>query len=267
MSATGVACLVNCPGGIEYPRNPSKGTLHDVQKVQLITICTTPSSVGSFDYIGFWARTTETWLRCFLILERGIPSQCRQLVSIGTMWCQKGVAARIVKNESDYLPAVNGNQPSLLLQVASGFIDGAETVFGHGPHDPTHGRVVQRSQVLPPKGGIDLVILPRRKTIGVVDFPLKNGDIERRSYISSRELSADDFAPAVWSYWGIGSRLHRILEVGFGEDDGTTHLHNAPKSFSSPKKVVLNVFSSTRVKPLSTGIRNDRVPRGAMRSG
>jgi predicted transposase YbfD/YdcC len=42
--------------------------------------------------------------------------------------------------------------------------------------------------------------------------------LERRYYICSRVLSAEDLAAAVRAHWGIENRLHWVLDVSFGED-------------------------------------------------
>lgn len=354
MSATEVVSLMDCLGDIEDPRKPSNGTLHDLREILVIAICATLSNVDNFDDIAFWARTKEAWLRRFLVLEHGIPSQWTflrlfglldpkqfeavfrrwvsgtitalsgtiaidgktlrgsatggeqaahmvsafatelgialgqvkvpgksneitaipelidalylkgHLVSIDAMGCQKDIAARIVKKKGDYLLAVKGNQPGLLRQVENAAIDHAKSMSGHERLDPTHGRlVVQWSRVLPAKGIIDPVIWPKCKTIGVVDSLRKIGDktsdIERRYYISSRELTAEDFAVAVRSHWGIENRLHWVLDVGFGEDDSTVRKDNAPQNFSLLKKIVLNVIRLDKTETTKCSLRKKRL--------
>ena len=354
MSTTGVVSLLECLGEIDDPRKPSNGTLHDLQEMLVIAICATLSNVDNFDDIAFWARSKEAWLRRFLVLKHGIPSQWtflrifglldpRQfetvfrrwvsgtvtalsgtiaidgktlrgsaaggkqaihmvsavatdlgivlgqekvsgksneitaipelidalylkghLVSIDAMGCQKDIAAGIVKKKGDYLLAVKGNQPSLLRQVESAFIDAAEALPGHERIDSTHGRlVVQQSRVLQAKGIVDPVAWPKCKTIGVIDSLRKIGsktsDIERRYYISSRELSAEDFALAVRSHWVIENRLHWVLDVNFGEDASTVRKDNAPQNFSLLKKIALNVIRLDKTDTTKCSLRKKRL--------
>lgn len=160
--------------------------------------------------------------------------------------------------------AVKGNQPSLLRQVENAFIDGTETLTGNERIDPSHGRlVVQWSRVLPAKGIVDPVDWPNCKTIGVVDSLRKIGDntsdIERRYYISSRELSAEDFALAVRSHWVIENRLHWVLDVGFGEDASTVRKDNAPQNFSLLKKIALNVIRLDKTETTKCSLRKKRL--------
>ena len=55
----------------------------------------------------------------------------------------------------------------------------------------------------------------------MVESRIERGDkieTERRSYISSRALSAKAFAGAVRSHWAIENNLHWTLDVTFRED-------------------------------------------------
>lgn len=60
---------------IEDPRRPSNGTLHDFQEILVIAICAVLSDADNVDDFAAWARVKEGWLRRFLALKNGIPSQ------------------------------------------------------------------------------------------------------------------------------------------------------------------------------------------------
>jgi predicted transposase YbfD/YdcC len=100
--------------------------------------------------------------------------------------------------------------------------------------------------VLPAKGTVDLNDWPKCQTIGRIDSIRKVGDhesgLERRYYISSRALSAEQLATAVRAHWGIENRLHWVLDVSFGEDGSTIRKDNAPQNLSLLKKIVLNLI-------------------------
>ena len=60
---------------IEDPRFPSNGTRHDFREILVIAICAMLSDADSFEDIACWARAKEDWLRRFLPLKNGTPSQ------------------------------------------------------------------------------------------------------------------------------------------------------------------------------------------------
>lgn len=62
-------------GAIEDPRKPSNGTRHDFQEMLVIAIAAVLSDCDTVEDIVFWARTKEAWLRRFLVLRNGIPSE------------------------------------------------------------------------------------------------------------------------------------------------------------------------------------------------
>jgi len=92
-------------------------------------------------------------------------------------------------------PCRCGLQPSLLNAIETTFIDQHEADgAGRRSHvEKSHGRIVgQIALVLPAKGTVDLVDWPKCKSIGRIDsirnIGGKESSLERRYYISSREL-------------------------------------------------------------------------------
>ena len=55
-------------------------------------------------------------------------------------------------------------------------------------------------------------------------------------------MTAEAFAKAVRSHWGIENRLHWMLDVNFGEDAATVRKDFAADNLSRLKKIVLNVL-------------------------
>jgi len=332
-------CLMSCLTEIDDPRMPSNGTLHDFREILVIAIAAKLSDSDTVEDIAFWARTKEAWLRRFLVLKNGIPSEetflrifrvldpeqfevvFRRwvssvvgalsgtiaidgktvrgsgnggetaihmvsafatdlgvvlgqekvasksneitaipellealylkgfLVSIDAMGCQKNIARQITTKGGDYLLMVKGNQPSLLKAIKTTFIDQHEAagVDRQSQVEKSHGRTVgQIASVLPAQGVVDLADWPKCQTIGRIDSIRKVGDhesgLERRYYISSRELSAEQLTAAVRAHWGIENRLHWVLDVSFGEDGSTIRKDNAPQNLSLLKKIVLNLI-------------------------
>lgn len=60
---------------VEDPRKPSNGTLHNFQEILMIAICAVLSDADNVDDFAAWACVKEEWLRRFLVLKNGIPSQ------------------------------------------------------------------------------------------------------------------------------------------------------------------------------------------------
>lgn len=60
---------------LEDPRERSNGTRHDFVKILVIAICAVLSDADTFEDIALWARSKLDWLRRFLVLKNGAPSQ------------------------------------------------------------------------------------------------------------------------------------------------------------------------------------------------
>lgn len=190
------------------------------------------------------------------------------LVSIDAMGCQKTIAAAIRARGADYLLAVKANQPSLSEAIEIAFIS-AHDRPGAGRHssvEGSHGRVVgQVASVLDARGVVDTQQWPDCRTIGRIDSLRDEGDkeateLQRRYFISSRELSAEALAQAVRAHWGIENGLHWMLDVSFGEDASTVRSDYAPQNLSLLKKMVLNLIrtDTTPGKKCSLAMKRKR---------
>jgi len=173
------------------------------------------------------------------------------LVSLDALSCQTAIAKTILDKGGDYLLAVKGNQPRLLDGLQDRFEVAEQARFREEDRyieqlERAHGRLVaQRYRVAPHAGEVDEARWPGCKLLGRVDsLRIENGkeSWERRYYISSRMMSADAFAKAVRSHWGIENRLHWMLDVNFGEDAATVRKDHAAENLSRLKKIVLNVL-------------------------
>lgn len=348
---------MNCLSEIDDPRKPSNGTLHDFLEILVIAIAAALSDCDTVEDIAYWARAKEAWLRKFLVLRNGVPSEetflrvfraldpkqfesafrrwvggivgalkgsiavdgktvCGSgsagetaihmvsafatdlglvlgqekvtgksneitaipellsalyikglLVTIDAMGCQRKIASQITAQGGDFALAVKGNQPTLFEAIETAFIDqhASTDVDRHRYVNKSHGRIVgQITTVLPALGIVDLTDWPGCKTIGRIDSLRQIGDkespLERRYYISSRALSAEQLAVAVRAHWGIENRLHWVLDVSFGEDASTIRKDNAPQNLSLLKKIVLNLIrqdTTHKTKP-KTSLRLKR---------
>ena len=88
-----------------------------------------------------------------------------------------------------------------------------------------------------------------RETIAVVESRIGRGDkieTERRSYISSRALSASAFAAAARGHWAIENKLHWGLDVTFGEDLSRLRTGNGAKNMAVVRHFALNLVTPGR---------------------
>ena len=142
------------------------------------------------------------------------------LVSIDAMGCNPDIAQSILDAKADYLLAVKDNQPTLHSATK---VEQAATV------GKDHGRIEVRTHTVShmvdwydaERSYPGAPRFPQLTTIAMVESRIERGDkieTERRSYISSRALSAAAFADAVRGHWAIENKLHWVLDVTFNDD-------------------------------------------------
>ncbi|PMP09037.1 transposase [Vibrio breoganii] len=169
------------------------------------------------------------------------------LISIDAIACQKSIAETIVEGGGDYLLAVKGNQENLYKAVKSELksADG-ETVKSQT--ETKHGRIeVREYRVLPAPKSEPFSDWFGIKSIGEAisfryDKSGKKCSLEYRYYISSRELSAQEFAIGVRDHWGIENSLHWVLDTAFSEDDCQIYRENAPQVLAAIRHMAINML-------------------------
>ena len=85
---------------------------------------------------------------------------------------------------------------------------------------------------------------PKISTIAMVESRIERGEkieTERRSYISSRALSAAVFADAARSHWAIENNLHWTLDVTFNEDQSRLRIGHGAKNMAVIRHFALNL--------------------------
>jgi predicted transposase YbfD/YdcC len=175
------------------------------------------------------------------------------LVSIDAIGCNPTIAETIIEAKADYLLAVKDNQPTLHADIKSYFdtapsgeVERFETV------GKEHGRLEIRAHSV--SHTVDWYTSERSYpgaprfaklvTIGTVESRIERGEKienERRSYISSRALSAEAFAAAVRSHWAIENNLHWTLDVTFNEDQSRLRAGHGARNMAVVRHFALNL--------------------------
>jgi predicted transposase YbfD/YdcC len=175
------------------------------------------------------------------------------LVSIDAMGCNPTIAETIIAAKADYLLAVKDNQPTLHADIKS-YFDTAP--FGEVERSETlgkdHGRLEIRAHSV--SHTVDWYAsersypgaprFPKLVTIGMIESHIERGEkieTERRSYISSRALSAEAFAAAVRSHWAIENNLHWTLDVTFNEDQSRLRAGHGARNMAIVRHFALNL--------------------------
>jgi predicted transposase YbfD/YdcC len=73
-------------------------------------------------------------------------------------------------------------------------------------------------------------------------------ETERRSYISSRAISAAAFAEAVRGHWAIENNLHWSLDVTFNEDQSRLRTGHGAKNMAVVRHFALNLLRQVQDK-------------------
>lgn len=177
------------------------------------------------------------------------------LMTIDAMGCQVKIAKKIIDNGGDYLLAVKGNQPRLHEALkrafdAKRFEENPLKVFsmhdeGHGRNEDRHGLIsLDTSEI-----GDIAFEWPGLKSIGcTLSFRTVKGKettISCKYYISSSELTSEQFLNATRDHWSIENNLHWKLDVGLNEDNCRIRRLNAVENFATVRHVVLNLLKST----------------------
>lgn len=177
------------------------------------------------------------------------------LVTIDAIACNPGIARTIVAQGADYLLAVKENQPSLQADIARFFADAEPASLDtHVEFDKGHGRIEER--ICRVSRQVDWLEGDRRfpgeyrfeklSAIAMIEARVEcRGEIssERRYYITSRPLTAEQLAEAVRAHWRIENSLHWVLDVTFRED-----LARVRKGYGARNMAVVRHFAVNIVR-------------------
>ena len=184
------------------------------------------------------------------------------LVTIDAMGCNPKIAQDILNAKADYLLAVKDNQPILHAEIESYFetapageVETCEDIDkGHGRLEIRTCRVSKQVDWLAPepqrsyRGAFHF---PKVAAIAVIDTRVEHkGKVAtaRRSYITSRPLSANALANAVRSHWAIENNLHWTLDVTFNEDRSRLRKGHGAKNMAVVRHFAINLVRDAKDK-------------------
>lgn len=176
------------------------------------------------------------------------------VVTIDAIGCQRGVAARIIDKEADYVLALKGNQGALRDDVEAFFTEQAERRFAdsavsrHQTVEKSHGRIETRTVSAVDAGGW---LAPRHGFKGLKSIVMVESvreivggktEAEKRYYISSLAPDGARLGEAVRSHWGIENGLHWVMDMVFRDDECRIRKKNAPANFATIKHMAANLL-------------------------
>ena len=181
------------------------------------------------------------------------------IVTIDAMGCQKDIAARIAGKKADYVLALKGNHATALGEIEEFFADAVAPCATKPAHSVTpgtmgffkkvekdHGRVETRRywQSTDIDWFEDKPLWKNLRSVGMVESIRQSkgkSSIERRYFLSSLPMNAQNFARAVRSHWGVENPLHWTLDVTFREDCSRARNKNAAQNLATLRRLALNL--------------------------
>lgn len=193
------------------------------------------------------------------------------LVSVDAMGCQVKIARLILQKGGDYFFGLKGNQSNLKAQTDALFDAVFDTrrrrrdeapppvVDRHTTTDGDHGRIEIREAVVCHDFGAWIPAAKRFPSLKTVVAILSKREdkisgkttTERRLYVSSRHLTAEQALNASRTHWAVENKLHWCLDVTFGQDKNRTRAKNAAANFGVVRTYSLNLIRAWKGDKLS----------------
>ncbi len=189
------------------------------------------------------------------------------IVTIDAIGCQKEIVSTIIEKQANYLITVKKNQRLLYEEIEALFKQALKTDWAEGEHSQyklkqaEHGR--QETRFYRSLTNLGLTLIAQENwcqisSLGMAEYmrvkPNGKTTIERRYYISSLSLSAQEFSRIIRGHWSIENQLHWVLDVAFHEDNSRVRKDNAPENLAIIRHIALNL------------LKQDRREKGSIRS-
>lgn len=177
------------------------------------------------------------------------------LVTVDAIACNPRIAAAIVDGGADYLLAVKANQPGLMGEIERFFEDPQTRCARFQAADKGHGRVEERHLAVSTQ--VDWLIgerrfpgeyrLPQIAAVVMAETVIHQHDRtsrQRRFFVASRALTAEQAANAIRGHWAIENSLHWVLDVVFNEDKARPHTGHGPANMAVLRHFAFNLLRS-----------------------
>jgi predicted transposase YbfD/YdcC len=246
----------------------------------LMALCAVLCGADSWVDVAEWAEDNEAWLRRYLVLAHGTPShdtfgrvfrlldgkvfEARFRTWIGGL--AGAVAGVVAIDGKTACGSKDGHNTALhtisALVTDSGLCLGQEHTRGKGNEIPAIKALLDalagglREFVADGGSWVNKELRehwPKLAGVGMIE---RQRDIkgavstERAFYIGSQGVtSAESFAKAARSHWGIENCLHWVLDVTFREDDCRVRKDHAPHNFAALRKFALALLRQDKQYP------------------
>ena len=186
------------------------------------------------------------------------------IITLDAMGCQSEIAKHIIHQKGDYMLALKGNHSGMQAELEAWWHKSEREGLNPTNSDTYseissgHGRIETRTcrQLLIDKSwlakayrwaGLKSVI----QVISEVHDKSSGAETtERRWYISSLELGAEQALNAVRSHWQVES-MHWTLDMTFREDESRIRKQQGPLVFNVMRKIAMALFKQDTTKKAS----------------
>ena len=196
-------------------------------------------------------------------------------VTLDALGCQKARARHIRSQQADHVLTVKENRPRLRAALEETFSVEREARFEGCPHtvhrtvNGGHARSeIRRGWALGDPEYLHYVD-PERHWPGLRRLLLVEAErrveghvgTETRCFISSHPPEARHLLATVRAHWGIGNRLHWVLDVAFREDGSRVRTGHAPRNLCLLRRMALNLLRQDTTVQAGVAIRRRKAGR------